>query len=113
MKWYRKSGGSGRRQRHKTNSVTCIANGEGVRKDYTEALWWYHRAAELGLPNAAGQFFSASCTANGRGVAQDYAEAVKWFRMAADQGFTRMGKTILVVVYSAMGAAWSRTMPRP
>src|SRR5262245_36802817 len=52
--------------------------GEGVPKDYTEAVNWFRKAAEQG--SAVAQFNLAVCYAQGEGVLKDYAEAVKWYR---------------------------------
>ena len=58
--------------------------GEGVTKDYAEALKWFRKAAEQG--NAKAQYNLGVMYINGEGVTQDYAEALKWFRKAAEQG---------------------------
>jgi TPR repeat protein len=57
--------------------------GQGVAKNYVEAVKWFRKAAEQNL--VGGQFFLGICYYTGQGVAKDYAEAVKWFRKAADQ----------------------------
>ena len=71
-----------------TNITAEEANMKGEeyynRKDYTEAVKWYRKAADLG--NASGQFNLGVMYSNGYGVTQDKAEAVKWYRKAADQG---------------------------
>ena len=59
-------------------------NGEGVVKDYGEAVKWHRRAAEQGL--ASAQFNLGVCYENGEGVKKDADEAVKWYRRAAEQG---------------------------
>lgn len=59
--------------------------GQGVPQYYPEALKWYRRAAEQGLPEA--QFTLGLMYANGQGVPQDYTEAMKWYRKAAQQGY--------------------------
>lgn len=53
-------------------------------KEYSEAVFWFRKAAESG--NASAQNWLGICYGNGRGVREDNAEAVKWFRMAANQG---------------------------
>jgi TPR repeat protein len=68
--------------------------GNGVSRDYAEAVKWYGKAAEQGYAKA-----QADLEAVHKGVTkayvnlgwmydsrQDYAEAVTWFRKAADQG---------------------------
>lgn len=54
------------------------------RKDYTEAVKLYRRAAEQG--NTAAQFGLGLMYAEGLSVVENYAEAVKLFRLAAAQG---------------------------
>ena len=62
----------------------CYHNGQGVAKDYVEAVKWYRKAAEQG--NAAAQCNLGICYEHGNGVRKDKAEAVKWYRKAAEQG---------------------------
>jgi hypothetical protein len=54
------------------------------RKDYAEALTWYHMAADQGY--AAAQNNLGVMYRRGLGVVQDYTEAARWYRVAADQG---------------------------
>ena len=62
----------------------CYFTGQGVERDYAEAIIWYRKAAEQG--DADSQLDLGSLYYYGEGVAQDYTEAVKWYRMAAEQG---------------------------
>ena len=59
------------------------AHGQGVPRDYTQAIKFLRQAAQQGY--APAQTGLGSCYANGRGVAQNYAEAVQWYRQAALQ----------------------------
>ena len=59
-------------------------NGWGVPQDYTEAVWWYRKAAEQG--NVAAQNNLGFMYDNGQGVPQDYVQAHLWFNLAAAQG---------------------------
>src|SRR5207249_576183 len=52
----------------------------------TEALRWFHSAAEQG--NAVGQLKVGLFYERGQGVPKDFAEAAKWYRKAAEQGNT-------------------------
>jgi hypothetical protein len=61
-----------------------FANGEGVLKDYSQAAYWYRKAAQQG--NASAQGDLGMLYDKGLGVAQDYTEAATWYRKAADQG---------------------------
>ena len=55
------------------------------KKDYSEAVKWYRKAAEQG--SARAQCYLGECYYYGRGVSQDYSEAVKWYSKAAEQGY--------------------------
>ena len=59
-------------------------NGQGVPKDYAEAVKWFRLAADQGF--AKGQNGLGLMYNIGQGVPKDYAEAVKWYRLAAEQG---------------------------
>ena len=61
--------------------------GEGVTRDYAEAVRWYRRAAAQG--HARAQFNLGLKYAKGEGVTRNYAEAVRWYRRAAGQGNAR------------------------
>ena len=70
--------------------------GQGVTKDYAEAVKWYRKAAEQGLDwgqNNLGYMYRY-----GYGVTKDYEEAVKWYRKAAEQGLA-MGQSNLGTMY--------------
>ena len=58
--------------------------GDGVEKDYVQAVKWFRKAAEQGDPTA--QRCLGDCYHEGKGVKEDHAEAVKWFLKAAKQG---------------------------
>lgn len=56
----------------------------GVKKDISEAIKWYRKAA---LKNEAqAQLFLGICYISGEGVEKDVSEAMKWYRKAAEQG---------------------------
>jgi hypothetical protein len=61
----------------------CYHEGQGVTKDYSEAVKWFRKAAEQGFADA--QFTLGSEYRKGEGVSKNIAEAVKWFRKAAEQ----------------------------
>ncbi len=60
------------------------ANGQGVPQDYAEAVRWYRKAADWGVPSAQNNL--GAMYANGRGVTQDSVEAHMWFNLAGEQG---------------------------
>ena len=70
-------------------SGAVYALGRGWRRT-TEAVAWYRKAAEQGLPDA--QCYLGIMYGAGRGVPQDYGQAVFWFQKAAAQGLAE-GKT--------------------
>ena len=70
--------------------------GEGVLKDYTQAVYWFQKAAEQGFPDA--QFNLGVVYYHRNGVSQDDNQAVYWFRKAAEQGFP-IAKKILKKVF--------------
>lgn len=61
----------------------CYENGLEVKKDYVEALKWFHKAVDQNYAEAQRNL--GWCYYDGHGVQRDYTEAVKWFQKAADQ----------------------------
>ena len=59
--------------------------GEGVAKDYIEAVTWFRKAADQNYARAEHNL--GSCYDNGHGVERDYVQAEKWYRKAAEQGY--------------------------
>ena len=59
-------------------------NGEGVPRDYDEAVKRYRLSADQGFADA--QYRLGVMYVNGRGVPKDYLEAARLYRLAADQG---------------------------
>ena len=57
---------------------------ENVKKDMSEAIKWYRKAAEQGHPDAA--YFVGVAYLTGDGVKKDKEEALKWFFFAAERG---------------------------
>ena len=67
------------------NLGSMYDNGRGAPQNYSEAIKWYHRAAEQG--HAVAQHNLGCMYKFGKGVPEDHAEAAKWFRKAAIQGY--------------------------
>jgi uncharacterized protein len=63
------------------------AFGWGFQRNPADAIDWYRKAAEQGLPVA--QHFLGLAYVNGEGVRPDDAEAARWFGRAATQGFAQ------------------------
>jgi uncharacterized protein len=83
VKWYRKAAEQNYAEAQ-CNLGFCYAKGEGVAKDYVEAVKWFRKAAEQNYAKA--QFNLVICYENGVGVAKDFVEAYKWQLLAARQG---------------------------
>ena len=62
----------------------CYAEGNGVEKDYQEALKWYRKAAEQG--DAMAQCNLGLCYDEGRGVIQNKVKAYAWFALSSKNG---------------------------
>lgn len=58
--------------------------GNGVPRNYAEAVKWYRKAAELGLSGA--QVLVGAMYAKGEGVPEDLVQAYMWTKLAAVQG---------------------------
>jgi TPR repeat protein len=55
-----------------------------VAQNYTQAIFWYRKAAEQG--DTSAQYNLGSMYDNGQGVVQDYNQAAYWYSQAAKQG---------------------------
>ena len=71
-------------------------NGEGITKDYGQAVNWFRKGAEQG--NADAQRNLALMYYRGQGVVQNYDQAFKWTRKAAEQG-NAQGQAMLADMY--------------
>ncbi len=60
------------------------AMGQGVSKNYAEAVKWYRKAAEQG--NARAQYSLGFMYGKGQGVSQDYVRAHMWYSLSAANG---------------------------
>ncbi len=58
--------------------------GDGVVKNYIEAVKWIMKAAEQG--HADAQYLLGTIYFTGKGVTKNNSEAIKWFKKAAEQG---------------------------
>ena len=59
-------------------------NGQGVRQDDAQAVYWYRKAAEQG--NVEAQHNLGAVYVNGQGVHQDHKIAKEWYKKACDNG---------------------------
>lgn len=58
--------------------------GRGCEVNYTQALYWYHKAAGEG--NMYSQYSIGLCYQKGLGVPQDDDQAISWFKQASENG---------------------------
>jgi len=71
-------------------------NGDGVSQDYSQAAFWYRKAAEKGDCEAQVQL--SRMYFYGNGVPKNETEAARWFRKAAEQG-NEWAETLLATEY--------------
>ena len=62
----------------------CYYKGDGVLKDYRQAVYWWTKSANQGY--ALAQNNLGTCYQYGDGVTQDLKQAVYWYTKAANQG---------------------------
>jgi TPR repeat protein len=74
---------------HQGPGAEALAKGReaGNRKDYSEAVLWFRKAADQG--DARAKYNIGVLYERGLGVEQNYTEAMRWYRKAADQGDVR------------------------
>ena len=60
---------------------TSLKNGRGIAADEVEALAWFRKSAQSGLPEA--QLALGQCYAKGWGVKKDLVEADAYFHLAS------------------------------
>lgn len=75
--------------------------GRGCAVDYTQALYWYHKAAEAGnmySPNSIGV-----CYQNGHGVPQSDEQAASWFEKACKAGNPQGAYNLAECYYTGNG----------
>ena len=76
-----------------------------VRKEHEQALAWFTKGAEAGLPNA--MFDLGTLLDKGQGMAApDYPAAADWYRRAADAGLGKAANK-LSSMYT-LGRGWAR-----
>src|SRR5271166_6090633 len=76
-------------------------NGDGVKKDYQQAVSWYRKAAAAGSTVAMNDLGFMYGT--GQGVDTDYNQAVSWYRRAAEAGNSEGMKNLGVMYRDGLG----------
>ena len=84
-----------------TSEMNAKADKYYTEKNYTEALKWYQKSADLG--NASAQDWLGYFYQKGYGVTQDYSEAVKWYRKSANQGYASGQRDLGYMYYNGYG----------
>ena len=79
----------------------AYCKGEGVEKNYAEALKWFTMSAKQ--KNMDGQTCLGCMYQNGCEVEKDYTEALKWYRKAAEQGDATAQFNLGVMFYNGQG----------
>ena len=94
------------------NLGMMFERGQGVPKNFKEAIRWYHLAADQGLIKAQEKMdslLSKAATAqinfglgmrfeSGEGVPQDYREAIRFYRLAADLGHIKAQEKLNLIL---------------
>ena len=81
--------------------------GEGLPRNYVEAVYWFRKAADQG--NSRAEYDLAHTYELGQGLSKDYAEAVRWYRKAADQGEPWAQFSLGEMYYDGRGLPQDRT----
>ena len=77
--------------------------GKGVAQDYTQAVYWYRKAAEQG--SAYAQMMLGYCYMYGRGVAFDDKQAFYWSKKAVENGQVEAQELLGCCYYHGLGVA--------
>ena len=75
--------------------------GRGCAVDYTQALYWYHKAADAG--NMHSQNSIGICYQKGHGVPQDDQQAASWFEKACKSGNPEGAYNLAECYYTGTG----------
>jgi TPR repeat protein len=76
--------------------------GQGIPQNYTQAIYWYQKAAQQGY--AAAENNLAGMYLDGRGLPRDYTQALYWYRKAADQGLATAQENLGDLYFLGKGA---------
>ena len=76
-------------------------NGEGIKRDLSDAIFWLEYAAESG--NADAQYRLGAYYASGKGVKKNYGRSFEWHMKAAQQGYARAQINVGICYQSGRG----------
>ena len=82
-----------------------LSMGEGVEKNYDEAVKWLKFAAEAGDADAQNRL--GVRYQFGQGVEQNYSEAVRWFKLAAMQGFSKAQSNLVSIYLNSLNGEYN------
>ena len=86
-------------------AMLWLGNAHHVWKEYEQAVIWFTRGAEAGLPKS--MFNLGRCLEEGKGVAAtDYPAAAGWYRRAADLGNASAANNLSAMYTIGSGRAW-------
>lgn len=96
------------------NLGICYYDGHGIQPDPVEAIVWFKKASDKGLPQA--QYNLAIAYYVGRGVGQDFVKAFTYFKKSAEQGLAPAQHKVGLCYYFGEGVdkdydkafAWAR-----
>ena len=106
MTWFRKAAEQGHPGAQGNLGIAYLS-GQGVQRNYTEALNWLRKAADQN--DAQAQANLASMYANGQGIAKNSAEAFRWYRKAAEQGVAGAQYIVAMDYANGVGVAKNET----
>jgi len=75
--------------------------GQGRKRDYEKAAYWYRKAADQG--NVTAQINLAQMYAYGQGVTQDFVEAARWWKKLAEQGDSKSQAALAGLYFQGKG----------
>ena len=83
------------------NLASCYYRGDGVLKNFPDAVRLYRIAAEMG--HALAQYMLGQCLQCGEGVPYNPVEAFKWMKHAADAGQADAQRTVGYALRNGLG----------
>ena len=91
-------------------AMNMLGQTHDKRKKFEQAVTWYTKAAEAGLPIA---MFNLGCSLDGQdqgegGAPPDYPAAAAWYRRAADAGNGDAAVNLATMYMSGRGRAWHK-----
>ena len=87
------------------HAMDTLGHMHDERKEHEQAVGWYTKGAEAGLPQA--MYNLGLCLDKGEGVATpDCLAAADWYRRAADAGIGEAAHNLSTMYVHGRGRAW-------